>query len=51
LDGRTDLQTIVHNLRQEYDVEAQDVVDDVLGWVAELVKRRILVEVGTGYTA
>ena len=51
LDGRKDLQTIVDNLLQEYDVEEKEIIYDVLGWVGELVKRRILVEVGTGYTA
>lgn len=51
LDGRKDLQTIVDNLRQEYDVEENEIIYDVLGWVGELVKRRILVEVGTDYSA
>jgi len=51
LDGRKDLQTIVDNLRQEYDVEEKEIIHDVLGWVGELVKRRILVEVGTDYSA
>ena len=51
LDGKKDLQTIVDNLSQEYDVEEKEIIHDVLGWVGELVKRRILVEVGTDYSA
>ena len=44
-DGKKDLQTIVDNMRQDYDVEEKEIIYDVLGWVGELVKRRILVEV------
>ena len=45
LDGRRRLKEVVQELSAEYQAEAGEIETDVLGLVAELVRRRILVEV------
>ncbi len=45
LDERKSLRTLVDELASEYDSPASDMEKDVLGFVGELVKRRILVKV------
>lgn len=42
LDGRKNLGTVAAELRQEF--EGDEIDQDVLGFVREMVKRRILVE-------
>jgi hypothetical protein len=44
LDGKTNLRAIVANLADEYDADPGLIEKDVLGLVAELVERRMLVE-------
>lgn len=44
LDGKTLLREIVQNLAEEYDADLGVIEKDVLGLVAELVERRMLVE-------
>ena len=44
LDGKKTLQAIVDVLAQEYQAEPAEIEQDVAGIVAELLKRRMLVE-------
>ena len=44
LDGKKTLKDVVEGLAQEYEGQEQDIRDDVLGFVNELVKRRMLIE-------
>lgn len=44
LDGKTKLSVIITTLSQEYDASPDEIENDVVGLVAELVKRRMLVE-------
>jgi hypothetical protein len=44
LDGKRTLQEIVDVLAQEYQAEPTEIEQDVTGMVAELLKRRMLVE-------
>jgi coenzyme PQQ biosynthesis protein PqqD len=46
LDGQRNLSIIVQDLAQHYDAPVGEIEQDVLGLVAELVKRRILKAVG-----
>jgi len=45
LDGKNSLNMVIDDLTVEYDATKQDIEGDVLGLVAELVKRRMLIEV------
>lgn len=44
LNGNNSLKTVVEDLRLEYDADPAVLENDVLGLVAELVKRRMLIE-------
>ena len=46
LDGRRSLGGVVAELCAEYDAPTEEIEVDVLGLVAELVKRSMLVEIG-----
>jgi hypothetical protein len=45
LDGRKTLKDIVSDLCAEFDAPATEITQDVTGFTAELLKRRMLVEV------
>ena len=45
LDGKNSLRMVIDELASEFDTPKQEIEDDVLGLVAELVKRRMLIEV------
>jgi hypothetical protein len=45
MDGRRNLQQIVDSLSSEYEDDQNKIEGDVLGLVAELVRRKMLVEV------
>ena len=45
LDGKKNLQEIAAELRVEFEAKAEDIEQDVVGLTAELLKRRMLVEV------
>ena len=45
LDGQKTLQDIVSDLCAEFDAPATEITQDVTGFTAELLKRRMLVEV------
>ena len=45
MDGKRNLKAIVNFLAEEYDAPPGEIEGDVLGWVEELAKRRMLVEV------
>ena len=44
LDGANSLRAVVAALADEYEAEPGDIEKDVLGFVAELARRRMLVE-------
>lgn len=46
LDGKTNLSTVIARLSQDYDAPIGQIESDVLGLVEELVRRRMLVELG-----
>ncbi len=48
LDGNRSLQEIAETLTSEYDAPAGEIERDVLGLVAELLKRGIVVETASG---
>jgi len=45
LDGKNNLIKVVAELTSEFDSSAEEVEKDVVGFVQELVKRKMLVEV------
>ncbi|MBW1701970.1 MAG: PqqD family protein [Deltaproteobacteria bacterium] len=45
LDGQKVLREVVEDLSSQFEASAKDIREDVTGFVAELVKRKILVEV------
>ena len=45
LDGEKNLNKIKDELVEEYDVAAEDMETDILGFVVELLKRKILVKI------
>lgn len=45
LDGQKNLDKIKDELVEEYDVTADAIKTDILGFVAELLKRKILVKI------
>jgi len=45
LDGKKNLQEIATELHVEFKAKAEDIEQDVVGLTAELLKRRMLVEV------
>jgi len=45
LDGKRSLQQVIASLAEEYEAPGGEIEQDVLGLVAELVGRRMLVEV------
>ena len=45
LDGHTVLREIVEELSFQFEASAEDIKEDVTGFVSELVKRKILIEV------
>lgn len=45
IDGKTDLETIITNLVEEYTANREEIERDVLGLVAELARRRMVVPV------
>jgi hypothetical protein len=45
LDGKQSLGAIVANLAGEYDADPEEIAQDVLGFVGELTRRGMLVEV------
>jgi len=45
LDGHTVLREIVEELSSQFEASAEDIKEDVTGFVSELVKRKILIEV------
>lgn len=45
LDGRKTLKEVAADLASHYDAAIEDIQKDVLGFVSELVRRKILVEV------
>lgn len=46
LDGVNTLQQVVEKLTQVYDAHYHEIESDVVGLVTELLRRRMLVEVG-----
>jgi hypothetical protein len=44
LDGRADLQAVVTALCKEYEADPDLIIQDVVGLMEELLKRRIVVE-------
>ena len=44
LDGQRSLKSVIDELAEEYEADPGEIEKDVLGLVAELVKRRFLVE-------
>lgn len=45
LDGEKNLDKIKKELVEEYDVAAEEIETDILGFVDELLKRKILVKI------
>ncbi|MFC1948012.1 PqqD family protein [Chloroflexota bacterium] len=45
LDGKKDLREVTAELSKSYDAQSDEIYTEVLGFVEELVRRRILVEV------
>ena len=45
LDGEKNLDNIKDELVEEYDVASEEMETDILGFVAELLKRKILVKI------
>lgn len=45
LDGKTSLKNLISSLAQEYEGGAGEIEADVLGFMGELVRRRIVCEV------
>jgi hypothetical protein len=45
LDGKKSLREIVMDLSSDYDASVTDITSDVVGFVSELYRRKILVEV------
>ena len=45
LDGQKKLKDIVEELSAEFEAAAGEIAEDVMGFVEELLKRRMLVEV------
>jgi len=45
LDGEKNLDKIKDELVEEYDVAAKEMQDDIVGFVVELLKRKILVKI------
>ena len=45
LDGKQSLGAVIDSLARIYEAEPGEIEGDVLGWVEELVRRRMLVEV------
>jgi len=48
LDGTTTLREVAQTLAKEYDATSDDIEHDVIGFVDELIKRRMLVAVKCG---
>ena len=46
LDGKRSLKKVVEELSKEFEAPAEEIEKDVIGLVDELVRRRILVEIG-----
>jgi hypothetical protein len=47
LDGKRDLDGVISILTENYDSTPNEITQDVFGLVDELVKRRMLVEIGS----
>jgi hypothetical protein len=47
IDGRRSLNDVIAELAAEYQAEPGEIETDVLGLVAELARRRMLVDVGS----
>jgi hypothetical protein len=45
IDGKNNVETIIANLMQFYKAEREEIEQDVLGLVAELAKRKMVVEI------
>ena len=45
LDGRNSLEDVVKDLMTEFEVTAKEGREDVLGFVEELLKRKMLIEI------
>jgi hypothetical protein len=45
LDGKNSLETIVTNLVEEYAADREDILQDVLGLVNELARRKMVIPV------
>lgn len=45
LDGKMSLEKVVENLSAEWEAPAEEIEKDVIGLMAELLKRKMLVEV------
>jgi coenzyme PQQ biosynthesis protein PqqD len=45
IDGKNNVETIIANLMQVYKAEREEIEQDVLGLVAELAKRKMVVEI------
>ena len=45
IDGKNNVETIIANLMQAYRAEQEEIEQDVLGLVAELAKRKMVVEI------
>ncbi|MDD2751750.1 MAG: PqqD family protein [Candidatus Omnitrophica bacterium] len=48
LDGKKNLKTIAKDLSTDFDSQAGDIEKDIMGFTQELIKRKMLVEVGKG---
>ena len=44
LDGKKNLRAIADQLQKEYEVRESEIMEDLTGFVQELLKRRMLVE-------
>lgn len=51
LDGQRQLKDVIEELSTQFEAEAGEIERDVVGLVAELVKRRMLVELNTSKPA
>lgn len=48
LDGQKSLREVAAELSEEFEASIEDIQEDVIGFVAELLKRGMLVEVSNG---
>ena len=48
IDGERTLRAVIHDLIHEFDTDQEKITSDVMGFVKELVKRKILTKTSTG---